>query len=430
MTSRDVVFTVRLLQSSSLPLGQAFGALWRTVQVDAPATHTVRFTLSEPYSPFLSRASFPLLPAHVLHGVYPGDLPAHEFSQRPVGAGPYRAGEGVRDGDLLLERHAGYHGPKPSIERVLLRFYPDLDEASQALQDGAVDGLAGLPTTRLGEFTARPGLRVQSAPLNGYTALLLNLRRPIFQQREVRQALALAIDRDALVREALDGAGEPSASPIVPSSWAYAPAALTSTPTGTIHEARALLERAGWFDREGKGVRERDGRPLALTLLTTDSPERSRAAVVIARQLGELGARVSIVTVPPAELIGRYLAPRDFDAALFGWTALGDDPDPYGLWHSSQVDGGYNFAGWSLPRVDELLESARQLRDRSARQARYADFQRLFAEEAPSIILYCPHYSIVTTERAHPDGLGPLNRPADRFRSINQWTIDPEPAVG
>jgi peptide/nickel transport system substrate-binding protein len=308
----------------------------------------------------------------------------------------------------------------------LLRFYPDLDEAIQALQDGAVDGLAGLPPARLGELRARPGIQVHSAPLNGYTALLLNLRRPLFQQREVRQALAMAIDRDALAREALDDAGEPAVSPIVPSSWAYAPAPAA----GSIHEGRALLEKAGWFDREGKGVRERDGRALALTLLTTDSPERSRAAVVIARQLGDLGVQVTVVTVPPAELIGRYLAPHDFDAALFGWTALGDDPDPYGLWHSSQADSGYNFAGWSLPRADELLEGARQLRDQSARQARYADFQRLFAEEAPSIILYCPRYLLVTTERAHPEGLGPLNRPADRFRSIPKWTIDPEPAVG
>jgi peptide/nickel transport system substrate-binding protein len=426
VTSRDVLFTVRLMQSTAFPISPALGGLWRTIQVDLPGPHTVRFTLNEPFAPFLTKTTFPLLPAHRLHGVYPGDLPAHEFSRRPVGAGPYRVVDGLREGDLLLERHPQYHGPAPRIERILLRFYQDLDDALQALQSGAVDGVAGVPGQRLPALQNQPGLTVQRLALNGYTLLLLNLRRPLFQQREVRQALALAIDRAALVREALAGAGEPATSPIVASSWAYA----AQPATGTIHEARALLEKAGWFDRDGDGVRERDGRPLALTLLTTDSAERSQAAVAIARQLGEAGLRVTIMTVTPDELVNRHLASHDFDAALFGWAGLGDDPDPYGVWHSSQAEHGFNFAGWSLPRADELLESGRQIRDQAARQSRYADFQRLFAEEAPSIILYTPYYHLITTERVHVVAPGPINRPADRFRTIARWTIDAEPAVG
>lgn len=426
VTSRDVLFTVQLMQSSTFPINPALGSLWRTVRVDLPGPHTVRFTLNEPFAPFLTKTDFPLLPAHRLHGVYPGDLPAHEFSRRPVGAGPYRVVDGLREGDLLLERHPQYHGPMPGIERILLRFYPDLEEAVQAFRSGAVDGVAGVPGQRLAALQSQPGVTVHRASLNGYVVLLLNLRRPLFQQREVRQALALAIDRMALVREALAGAGEPATSPIVASSWAYAARPVT----GTIHEARALLEKAGWFDRDGDGMRERDGRPLALTLLTTDSVERSQAAVTIARQLAEAGLRVTIVTVTPDELLSRHLAPHDFDAALFGWAGLGDDPDPYGAWHSSQTEHGFNFAGWSLPRADELLESARQLRDQAARQSRYAEFQRLFAEEMPSIILYMPYYHLVTAERVHAVAPGPLNRPADRFRAIARWTIEAEPAVG
>lgn len=425
VTSRDVLFTVRLMQESGLPINPTLANFWRTVQVDLAGPHTVRFTLSEPFAPFLSRMTFPLLPAHLLHAVHPDDLLAHEFSRAPVGAGPYRVAGSLHDGDLLLEAHPRYYGGPPAIERLLLRFYLNPDEALQALQSGAVDGMAGVPATLMPRIRAQASLRVHAQPLAASTALLLNTRRPPFHQREVRQAVAMAIDRDALIREALDGDADPAPGPIAPTSWA----AIPPPAGGTVHEARALLERAGWLPA-GDGTRARDGRPLAITLLTTDSPERSRVALVIARQLGEIGVRVTIATISPADLLSRYLVPRDFEAALFGWTAMSDDPDPYPLWHSSQAEQGFNFASWSLPRADELLEAGRQQRDQAARQRVYADFQRLFAEEAPSVMLYSPRHHLVTTERVHVVAAGSLSRPADRFRTITTWTVDAERAVG
>lgn len=426
VTAGDVLFTVRLIQDASFPGDRALSAFWSTIRVDVVDARTVRFTLNEPYAPFLSRAGFPLLPAEVLHGVYPSDLAGHDFSRQPIGAGPYRLAEPVRGGALLLERFAGYHGSAPGIERIMLRFYPDGEQAVAALRRAEVDGVGGVPADRLEELRRVPNVQVHSLPLNGYAMLVLNLRRPLFQQRELRQGLALAIDRPALVAEALDGAAEPGSGPVVPSSWAYRAA----PPGGTIHEARALLEAGGWLDADGDGLREREGRPLSFTLVTSDSAERTRAATVIARQLQAVGVRVSIVTVPAAEVLGRYLAPRDFDAVLFGWAALGDDPDPYGLWHSSQAETGHNFAGWSAPRVDELLESGRQATEQGRRAATYAEFQRLFQEEMPSIILYYPRYVFATGDHVQPRDPGPVDRPADRFRSIGDWRLRESRAVG
>jgi peptide/nickel transport system substrate-binding protein len=425
VTSRDVLFTVRLLQESGLPINPALASFWRTVRVDVAGPQTVRFTVSEPYAPFLSRLTFPLLPAHRLHSVHPGDLPAHDFSRAPVGTGPYRIATPLRDGDLLLAAHSRYHRGPPAVERVLLRFYMQPDEALQALLDGAVDGMAGVPIDLLPRARALAGLRTHAQPLAATTALLLNLRRPPFHQREVRQALAMAIDRTAIIQEALAGEADPVTGPIAPTSWA----AVAPPAGGSIHEARALLERAGWLPA-ADGGRARDGRPLTISLLTTDSPERSRAALVIARQLREIGLHVTIVTVSPADLVTRHLAPRDFEAALFGWSALGEDPDPYPMWHSSQSEVGYNFAGWSVQRADELLEAGRQQRDPATRARLYAEFQRLFADDTPSVVLYSPRYYQVTTERVHLVAPGPLTHPADRFRSITGWTVDPERAVG
>jgi peptide/nickel transport system substrate-binding protein len=426
VTSRDVLFTVRLMQESHFPANRVQSSLWRTVVVDVLDPATVRFTLSEAFAPFLGRLAFPLLPAHLLHGVFAGDLAAHDFSLKPVGAGPYRLLGDARQPEVQLQRHTGYHLGQPRIDRLMLRLVPTIDEALADLRDGGVDGVAGIPGERLDEVRGMAGVRVQAPLTNGYTTLILNLRRALFQQREVRQAFALAIDRPALIRAAMEGEAEPLAGPIMSTSWAYQPAAST----GSIHEARALLERAGWMLGANKTVREREGRALAFTMLTSQSPQRSRAAAELARQLGEIGVRVTVVTLPPDEIVLRHLAPRDFDAVLFGWMALGDDPDPYGQWHSSQAEQGYNFAGWSQPRADELLEVGRTVVDRAERRARYVSFQQVFAEEAPSIVLYAPRYLMATATRVQTGDLGPINRPADRFRAVAGWTIESVRAVG
>ena len=428
VTPADVVFTVRLMQDPDFPGSGALTALWRAVQARVVGERGVSFTLNEPYSPFLTQTNFPVLPAHLLRGVFPGDLPTHEFSVQPVGAGPFKLARAYEAADvsLLLDRHENYYAGQPSLRQIVLRYYPSYDEALADLKAGVVDGLGGVPSARLGEARDDQALRLHSASLNGYMTLLLNQRRPLFQQREVRQALALAINRGALVQEALGGAAMPGASPIPYSSWAYDPAPVT----GTIHDARALLETAGWYVRGADGVRERDGKRLTFNLLTTDSGERLEVARVLSQQLRALGVQVTVVTVPSVDLIPRHLASHDFDAALFGWITPADEPDPYAQWHSSQAERGYNFAGWNLSRADEALEQARLATDRDTRRGHYREFQRLFASEAPSIVLYYPQYTYVTTTRLQGVDLAPLSRPADRFRGVHAWRITAVEAVG
>lgn len=442
VTSRDVVFTVRLMQAATQPANRELSALWRTVRADLVDDYRVRFTLNEPYAPFLSRTTFPILPEHRLRDVYSTDLAGHEFSRRPVGAGPYQTQEGVRDGDLLLMRHDQYHGARPHIERLMLRFYADLDEAFLALRSGGVDGVASVPGDRLADLRNLPDLRVHSTGFNGVTMLLFNLRRPIFQQRELRRALAAAIDRQELIREALDGFGEPVVGPILNSSWAYRqvlPAATGGPSSGNGGPpsdstgpalARELLARAGWVSQTADAIREREGRALTLTLTAGDSPERRRVATAIARQLRAVGVQVEIVIVPANQLLSRVIAPREFELVLVGWLPLSGDPDPYSLWHSSQSEQGYNFAGWSYPRSDELLEAARLSADPSVRRARYGEFQQLFADEVPSLMLYSPHYHLIVSDRVRQVELTPVDRPADRFRSLDRWIIEPLVAVG
>ncbi len=423
-TARDVLFTIRLLQDADFPGEGTLADFWRTVSVETPDDTTVICTLPRPYAPFLAYTGVGILPAHLLDAVKAGDLPNEPFNLQPVGTGPFKfAGLDPGRVEVVLERHDAYYGDQPRLEGLRFRFFPNTPAALRAVGAGEIDGVGYIPPRYLAEAGAVADVaNVYGPSLSGYTALFFNLKLPVFAEREVRQGLALAVDRDALVSEALKGRGTPGSSPILPDSWAYTGAGLPQRPFDP-ERARQTLERAGW--RVGaSGAREKGGQALAFTLLTDDDPARVAVATLLARQLEAVGGKVTVSARPGGEVAG-LVATRRFEAALSGWEGLAGDPDPYQMWHSSQAETGYNFAGYSNPEADEALAQARLTTDQERRKARYATFLKLFATDVPSIVLYYPQYHFAVSKRVNGVRLDPLNEPADRFRRIADWQLAP-----
>jgi peptide/nickel transport system substrate-binding protein len=102
---------------------------------------------------------------------------------------------------------------------------------------------------------------------------------------------------------------------------------------------------------------------------------------------------------------------------------LTGDPDPYPFWHQSQIQNGQNFAGWSNDEASMLLEQARTITDQGRRNDAYFEFQRIFAEEIPSLILFYPVYTYGVSREIYDVQLGPLTNPSDRFRSVANWYV-------
>jgi peptide/nickel transport system substrate-binding protein len=205
-------------------------------------------------------------------------------------------------------------------------------------------------------------------------------------------------------------------SPILPGTWAYDPE--TSQYPYDPEKAKALLDEAGWIDSDGDGVRDKDGVKLAFILLG-DNQDMVES---IATQWAKIGVQAAPQPVSIAGLIGDFLVPRTYDAAIVHWEQAGD-PDPYPLWHSTQIQAGQNYAGWNDRATDEAIEKARALTDRAARQDYYKQFQRIFAQEVPALLLYHPVYSYGVRSKVHDVQMGPLNSPADRFHNIADWYI-------
>ena len=419
LTAEDVAFTVRLVQSPDHQGSQELADLWRGVEVEVVDPQTVRFRLPTPLASFPEHLTLGLLPKHALDGVTAFELPLHPYNRRPVGSGPYRVTlfEPER---LVLERNPAYHGDRPRLGRIELRVYADRSAALQAVMRREVDGLAGLRPDEIARVSATGQYVVYALPERSKTAVVIfNLETPILGEPAVRGALARVVDREALIRDALAGYGEPAAGPIPAQSWAY-----VRGPATTEHDpaaAAALLEAAGW--RAGAdGVRQRDGTPLRIPLVTADTPDRLAVAQALAEQAAAIGIRLDVRAVPADELFDDYLQPRQFEAAVVGQWSMGSDPDVYPQWHSSQKGrSGGNYAGYSDVDVDRWLEVGRQEPDRELRRNAYLHFQARWAEEQPALVLYHPISSFAVSRDVWGVAADPLPDSSWRLRSAVGW---------
>lgn len=427
VTTRDVAFTVGLLQDPDYPGPPDVGALWRSVTVEVVDDTTIRFGLPEPYAPFVDYTTIGILPAHLLQGISAAQLPTLDFNRKPIGCGPFMVEEVTADAghitSVLLKRFNAYDGQRPYLDSVLLRFYPSPQAALAAAQAGEVEGVARVPTALLQEAWAMPDMAFYSAPMAEMEMLYFNTTRTelSLDQPRFRQGLLYALNREALVNDVLQGQALVAQTPLLPGTWAYT---TTGVITYTYAPDRALarFKEAGWTrDFITEPLRNIYGDTLALTLLTLDSAQEIATAQAIAAQWSQMGISVTVQPLN-ALALNEALEQRAFDAALVR-VALAGDPDPYPLWHETQAESGQNYAGFRHRRISEVIEYARQVYDQDKRREAYAEYQRLFMEQLPAIPLYVPVYTYAVKTRVYDVQIGPLMCSGDRFRNIADWYI-------
>jgi len=262
--------------------------------------------------------------------------------------------------------------------------------------------------------------------MSGINMLYLNLRLPVFQTKEVRQALTMALDRQRIIDRSLDGQGVVAHSPLLPSSWAYNKYVKQYTPD--VEGAKALLAKLGYRDSNNDGVLEKNGQPLQFAIMSSDDPAHVRVIEEITRQWGVIGVKAVPQVTGFSGLARDFLRPRKFDTIYLEWRDPSADPDLYPLWHSTRVnDEGQNYAGFQNREADELLEEARRDHDPEHRADLYMHFQDIFADQIPSIPISYPVYDYAVDRRVQNVQMGPITKPSDRFRTIANWTVDKKP---
>lgn len=436
VTAADVVYTVGILKDPDFAGPPELGLnLWRMVTVEEVNRRTVRFTLpggedARAYAPFLDYTTVGILPSHLLQGVGAGGLLNAEFNLNPVGCGPFKLDSiEVNDGKIvsvILEQHSRYHGLQPYLDRIQLHFYPSDQAVLDAYEAGEVEGIGRIQAADLPRARAFSSLNLFSAQIAEYGVVLFNLGRPgltFFQEPEVRQALLYALDRQQIIDSALAGQALVAHSPLIPGTWAYYNEVRRYEYDP--EKASELLDEADWVvSARGDGVRRKDGQRLAFTLLvSSEAEERVRVAQMLAEQWASVGVAATVEAASRQE-VREALESRNYEAIIVH-LALPGDPDPYPFWHETQAIGGQNYAGLIHRRISEAIEQARVTPNRDKRRDLYYEFQEIFAEEVPALLLYVPVYTCGVDERVHNVQIGPLMHPSDRFRTISRWWIVP-----
>ena len=422
VTIDDLLFTIEMMQNPDSPILPDLAELWRSVTVEPVDEHTVRLLLDEPFAPFLDFTTIGLLPKHIWQDVPPSELLTSPLNLRPVGNGPMQAT--LTSAQFIrLERNPYSSEDIPMVSALEFHFYPDYPSIYAAYTEGELDGVSQVMQSDISLAQARTDMQLFSAPLSTYVGVVFNLQNPdvpFLQDAIVRRALYHALDREQLLHDVVGGHGVLASSPIPSNNWGHAP----DTPSYDYDpdEARRLLDESGWVDTDGDGTRDKDGLPMQLILLTNDGPTRIALIEQIAADWQAVGVKVAVESVSFGGFVSDFLTPRRFEAVLLSWDITGD-PDPFPLYHSSQIATGQNYGGWSNQEADALVIEARSTVDPEKRRALYAQFQHLFAADVPAIPLYYPVYTYGVSERVKAVQIGPLNTPADRFATFPDWYI-------
>jgi ABC-type transport system substrate-binding protein len=319
------------------------------------------------------------------------------FNRDPIGTGPYFVEEFEVGQSLVLQAHDDYHRGPPATPTMNFVIITDLVAAASALAAGQVDYVEEMTPDAFEAVRDVETVKIAEYPGFLHLELQFNVREGrIFGDVNLRKAMQLCIDKAGTVEAATNGTALPTESETPPASWAFNPD--IQGVERDVEAAKALIEESGWT-MGADGVYEKDGERLsAEVLVRAGQSDRINFMQLFAEQVRECGAEI---TVNPADFqtvllpaLDRAWAEDGFDAYFGGWSAA-LDPDPFSLWHCSQVSTEerpelFNYIGYCNERVDEIIEAGLATSDQDERRELYFEFQEILAEEQPYLFAYAP----------------------------------------
>jgi peptide/nickel transport system substrate-binding protein len=390
-TAEDVKYTLELIVNPDFRAWRTTGhALVRDITVVSPTEITWR--MEEAFAPYLSflTETF-IVPKHILETAT--DLNENAFNQSPIGTGAFKWGQRVAGDHLELVANPDYFGDGPYIEQLVFKYIPDMTVLYTQFKSGDIDlvGQAYITPDNYAEAATLPDRVVTLVPKTSVETFYLNMEKPQFKDRAVREALYLAIDRAAIIDALNYGVPTVTETFMPKQSFYYNP----DLPTHEFNLERAaqLLDEAGWLPG-ADGIRAKDGVRLSFANSTTAGAHlREQAQQFIQQTFAEIGVEMTISNLPSAVMWGDFWTLSQFDSAMSGITFLiGADPDVTNRFHTRAITAkggkGSNNAQYSNPEVDALLEEGARTFDPEARRAIYLKVQEIIRHDLPFLPLF------------------------------------------
>jgi peptide/nickel transport system substrate-binding protein len=341
--------------------------------------YTVQLITDKPFAPLPSHLAHPVA-AIVSPKAAKGDL-----GKNPVGTGPFKFKEWKAGDSVTLVANENYWGGKPKLETVTIRIIPQTGTQLVELQAGTVDLINGVQPEKFQELASSKTLTATKFLGWGSFVLGFNTKEGPLAKPEVRQAIARALDREAMVTTLRQGMAE-KATGLVPPTVAGSDKNLKAIPYD-VKVAKELLAKAGVT------------LPLKLKLNTYEGAETKQIAGAIQAQLKEIGIDLEIV-ISDSGAYNKEIAKPDHGLYLTSWGTVTMDADYayYAFLHSGQHEAD-NHAFYANPTVDKLLEQARSTADLKAREALYSQIEAIIQNDLPYLTLYYPLTSYAKNQR-------------------------------
>ena len=403
ITAHDIAFTYQVIMDPRVPVPAVRSGTDQLRWVHAYDDQTVVFFHKEPLATNVWNINFPILPQHVYAKTWESDptlqdSPAHvSLEQSPVSGGPYEIVERKRGQQIVLKRrlswtHVG--GKKvreqPFFKEIRFRIIEDPNTSLLALKAGEIDEMMLSPeqwTTQTTDADFYERTTKVTAPEWVSFHFGWNIATPYFADRRVRRAMNYAFDHERMLESLCYGLYEPAASNFHETSWMASKKKLESGKQD-LDKAEALLDEAGWIDRDNDGIRDKEISgtlvPLEFSMLTSQQPLRVAICSLLKENLDQIGVRMNVRPME-STVIQQLTQEKKFQAYFGGW-GVGTDPDTSeNIWATG---AGRNFVNYSNPEVDRLFSEGRRELDRAKRAEKYGRIQEILYEDQPYTWLY------------------------------------------
>src|SRR3989344_7685866 len=417
ITADDVIFTIGLAKNPQLLSPRR--ASWEGVDVEKIDYRTIKFTLKKPYAPFLENLTLGIMPKHLWEPIPLSQYPLVELNTDPIGAGPYKIKSVNRNSvgsitSIKLSANKYFALGEPHIKTLYLNFYQSEGAIVTALKNKNIDSAGGLSPKFVEELkdpSAGLDVSIESINLQRIIAVFLNQSlKKEFASVDVRRALDAAVDKNELVKNILVGFGETINGPL---------------PESVFVDEEAPPKINTFNPDLAQSIVAKQKNPISFTLTTAQTPELIDAAQMLKEMWAKVGINVEIKTFKLSDLEPLVIGPRRYEAFLYGEEVIGQTPDPFAFWHSSQrAYPGYNIALYANSKVDQMLDAVRSTLEPDERVKIYANIQKEITKDLPAVFLFAPSYIYVLPANLKGVETKNINTGSERFSTVHEWYLE------
>lgn len=387
--------------------------------IETPDKHTVIFRFDNPFAPAMSNvAGRGIIPQHLLKDKVGAAMKDADFNRNPVGTGRFSFVEWKTNERIVLKANETWWGGRPNIDQYVVRIFPDGNTAMAALENGEIDR-AAIDVEQIPHFENDVShVSLYEYPTMSYRYVGFDLKNPLFADKNVRYALAHAVNKENLVDKLMQGHGITAWSHGTPTRWDYNPDVKTFA--FDLELSKKLLDEAGW-KVGADGIRVKDGVRFSFDLFFVTSIKLDSEAVqVIQAAWKEIGVEANLKGTDQPTLLDMIDAANPNrnqpPAYLLGWS-LSNEPDSYAIW---ACDGTFNDISYCDQEVHDLTSKGRTEMNQEKRKAIYAEIQAKLAEDQPYMWLWFPN----AIQGIHKRVKGPIaGTPVGIEWNIEKWWI-------